>query len=146
MFALRTPRSAARRPAFRPRCEALEDRLAPATFTVTDTGDTSCQPPAAVTLRCAIQQANANPGPDRIDLTLPGDPNAVVTIQPLTYLAFGLSDVTIDGYTQGNATPNSLAIGNNAKLRVEVDGSLCTDCQAALSITYRVTVKGLVIN
>ena len=31
--------------------------------------------------------------------------------------------VTIDGYTQGVATPNSLAVGNNAVLLIELNGA-----------------------
>jgi len=44
----------------RPRLEALEDRLVPAAYHVTSLGDDG----SAGTLRDAITQANANPGPD----------------------------------------------------------------------------------
>ena len=44
----------------RPRLEALEDRLVPAAYHVTSLLDDG----SAGTLRDAITQANANPGPD----------------------------------------------------------------------------------
>jgi hypothetical protein len=56
--------------------------------------------------------------------------------------------VTIDGYSQGAATPNSLAVGNNAVLLIEIDGSNAGSISAGLLAIGggNSTVKGLVIN
>src|SRR4051794_16469490 len=65
----RTPaRSGRRRNAFRPALELLEDRLAPALFAVNSTLDLVNAGPGVTTLRAAIIQANALPGPDTITL------------------------------------------------------------------------------
>src|SRR5437016_5836799 len=55
------PKHAPATRAARPRVEALEDRTAPATFTVTNANDDG-----AGSLRQAIRDANANPGADTI--------------------------------------------------------------------------------
>src|SRR5262245_26676933 len=53
---------ASRRRGLRLRLETLEDRTAPAVFTVTNTADSGKE-----SLRYAVLSANANPGPDTID-------------------------------------------------------------------------------
>jgi len=52
--------------------EPLEDRLAPAVFNVNSTADILNPPAGVVTLRFAIQTANAVPGGNTINLTVPG--------------------------------------------------------------------------
>ena len=60
----RTPRTIRKGPArFRPRLEALEDRLAPATFTVTDNSDSASD---TGSLRNAVDAANAAGGSNTI--------------------------------------------------------------------------------
>src|SRR5262245_50386468 len=59
-------RSAPRRRAFRPRVEGLEDRTAPAVFSVTTTADDG---PGS--LRQAIDDANGASGADTITFALP---------------------------------------------------------------------------
>jgi hypothetical protein len=49
----------------RPRLETLEDRTAPAVFTVTNTADSG-----KGSLRNAVQIANATPGPDTVDFDM----------------------------------------------------------------------------
>jgi hypothetical protein len=56
----------------RPRLEALEDRTAPAVFNVNSTADILNPPAGVVTLRSAIEAANATPGGNTINLTVPG--------------------------------------------------------------------------
>src|SRR5262245_31176248 len=56
----------------RVRLEPLEGRLAPAIFNVNSTADILHPPPGIVTLRSAIEAANANPGFDFIQLTVGG--------------------------------------------------------------------------
>jgi hypothetical protein len=56
--------------------------------------------------------------------------------------------VTINGFSQPEATPNTLAVGTNANLLIELDGSKAT-ANSALGLCITAsdsTVKGLVIN
>ena len=66
------PRTAARSRRARPGAEFLEDRCLLAVFSVNSLADVLAPGPGIVTLRSAIQQANATPGGNTIDLTLPG--------------------------------------------------------------------------
>ena len=111
------------------------------------------------TLRAAIEQANATSGADTINFNIPEDPSIpgdeVRTIKPVSLLPLISEAVTINGYTQGDATstttddakPNTLAIGNNAVLKIELNGSEAGSGVIGLVITAaNSTVKGLVIN
>src|SRR4051794_14761330 len=62
---IRTPRKPA---PFRPALQSLEDRLVPATIVVTTLADVVNNADHVVSLREAINQANATPGPDTIRL------------------------------------------------------------------------------
>ncbi len=110
----------ARRIGFRPRVDGLESRVLLANYVVTSTSDTPVAPtpdvPNPLTLRQAITEADANPGPNTISFNLvpkniPGvvnfdltnqvwtiDVNNNVPLPPIT------SQVTIDGYTQSFVT------------------------------------------
>ncbi|MGB8167551.1 MAG: right-handed parallel beta-helix repeat-containing protein [Chthoniobacteraceae bacterium] len=100
-----------------PLIEILEQRIAPATFTVTTTADSGTG-----SLRQAILSANAASGPDLIDFALDGEGPFV--IQPLTALPAIKDIVTIDGYTQFGASKNTASVGTNAVLQIVLDGSL----------------------
>ena len=81
------------------------------------------------TLRAAIQEANANPGPDVIDFNIPGTGVHTIAIGssglgPLPRLN---DTATIDGYTQPGASANTLARGTNAVLEVELNAASATD-------------------
>src|SRR5438105_15831736 len=54
------------------RLESLADRLAPAVFNVNSLADILNPPAGVVTLRSAIQAANATPGDNTINLTVAG--------------------------------------------------------------------------
>src|SRR5206468_11054651 len=55
--------------------------------------------------------------------------------------------VTIDGYTQPGAAANTSATGNNAVLRIELNGASAGPGANGFTITAGTsTVKGLVIN
>ena len=111
-----------------------------ATFMVTKVGDTG---PGS--LRQAILNANASVEPDEIHFNIPGA--GVQTIKPKAPLPTITSPVTIDGYTQPGAEPNTRAAGNNAKLRIQLDGSDTPAGSIGLQITAgNSTVRGLVIN
>lgn len=101
-------------------------------FTVNSTGDAAdsnpfdgvCQTatPGECTLRAAIAQANSDPGSDTIAFNIPGP--GPHTIQPASDLLAITDPVTIDGYTQPGASPNTNGpgLGSNAVIRIELDG------------------------
>lgn len=87
------------------------------------------------TLRAAIQNANQNhsmesgPTPDTIAFDIPTtDPGydsatGVFTIAPPLHGMPQIEDpLTIDGYTQPGASPNTRAVGNDASLKIELSG------------------------
>ena len=101
----------------------------------------------AGSLRQAILDANANPGADIIAFSIPG--SGVHTIQPLSALPdiTDTAGVWIDGYSQPGASPNTLAVGDNAVLAIELDGSQSGTGAFGLSLAGgNSTVEGLVIN
>jgi hypothetical protein len=138
---------AARSRSFRPRLEPLEQRLAPATFTVvlaTDAGGAGGQNVTATTgdLRYCINQANISGAGDLINFAIPGGGIHVITLSaangPLP--AFSDRGATIDGRTQGGA-------GYTGSPLVEVDGSLLGAGAIGLDLTARsITVDGLAID
>src|SRR5262249_49782605 len=71
-------------------------------------------------LRQAILDANSSPGQDTIPFAIPG--GGAQTIAPLTLLPAITDPVIIDGYTQPGASPNTLAVGNNAAILVVLSG------------------------
>jgi len=113
-------------------------------FVVTNTNDAG-----AGSLRQAILDANANPGPDDISFNIPGA--GVHTIKPLSPLPVITGTVNVDGYTQPGAFANTVSVGvgssNNAILVVELDGSAAGAGANGLEITGNTAnVSGLVIN
>jgi hypothetical protein len=117
--------------------------LAATTYTVTSTADSG-----AGTLRQAILDANANPGPDSIAFAIAG--SGVQTIAPLTVLPFITESVTIDGTTQPGASPNTNAPdqGSNAVLLIDISGESlpAMGSSSCLRVTGPdVTVRGLVV-
>ena len=121
--------------------------LEPQTFVVTttsDPGDGVCN--ASCTLREAITAANAKPGPDVINFNIPGI-GGTLTIAPATAMTPITDPLTIDGYTQAGASANTLAVGNNAVLRIELDGEFAGNAPGGLIIrSSRCEVRGLIIN
>lgn len=97
-----------KRRSFRPSFEVFEDRLAPATITVTTNGDGvgshtgSGSTYTATTLRNAINLANTLGGLDTINFAIPG--SGVQTINT-TGLPNITGPVTIDGTTQPSPPP-----------------------------------------
>ena len=91
----------------------------PATFIVINTDDSG-----AGSLRQAITHANTNGNladVDTINFDIPAsDPNCnatsgVCTISPTSALPTITQAVSIDGYSQPGASPNTLAAGSNAE-------------------------------
>jgi hypothetical protein len=62
----------------------------------------------ACTLRAAMEEANATEGDDTIDFDI-GGRSGVKTIKPNSELPSINDEVTIDGYTQPGASPNTKA-------------------------------------
>lgn len=136
---------------------ALAAAEAPAaTITVTSTGD-AIAVDGVVTLREAITSidngADVNAdvvavGPygtnDQIVFNIPGA--GVQTIAPASNLPFVTKPVVIDGYTQPGSIPNSLAVGDNAVLKIDLSG-VNNPSIIGLSIrTSNATVRGLAIH
>lgn len=145
-----------------------------ATITVNSTGDAAADD-GTCTLREAIVAANANtasgasagecaagdapPAVDTIAFAIPVDDSGcsatthVCTIVPATTLPVVTNPVTIDGYTQPGTQANTLAMGDDASLLVEVDGSNVSTVLAfagaaggAGNDASGSTVRGLVID
>jgi hypothetical protein len=109
-------------------------------FTVTNTNDSG-----AGSLRQAILDADASAGADVINFNISG--SGVQTIKPSTALPTITEQVTIDGYTQPGASENTLAVGDNALLKVELDGTNVPDANGLEIVSSSDSViKGLVIN
>src|SRR3712207_3234858 len=131
---------------------ATPPTYASTTFTVEnidDPGDGLCNAQGC-TLRDAIIAANATPnsgGPDLIRFNIAG--TGVKTINLTSQLPTITDPVVIDGYTQGDATENTLAKGTNAKLLIQLDGTNAGSLADGLNIARAAggtTVRGLVIN
>jgi len=93
-----------------------------ADFVVTTTADGG---PGS--LRQALLEAEANAVADTIAFAIPGCGGTlpVCTIRPLSPLpAITRGAVLIDGYTQPGAHPNTLRVGEDAVLAIELDGRL----------------------
>ena len=109
------------------------------TFTVTNTNDSG-----AGSLRQAILDANANPGGDTIAFGIPGA--GVHTITPATGYGNISDTVLIDGYSQPGASENTAAIGTNAVLLIELDGSTAGGTGIQINGANASVVQGLVVN
>ena len=108
-----------------------------------DTDDETCDV-VNCTLREAINTANFNEGLDLIAFNILGE--GVQTISPTSPLPEISDPVIIDGYTQPGAIPNTLAVGNNARLRIELDGTLAGNSDGLAIRTSDSTIRGLVVN
>ena len=116
-------------------------------FTVTNTSDAIItmgivKTGPAGSLRKAIADANAATGTSSIVFNIPTtDPGynsktGTFLFQPLSESVPGALDnfalppinatITIDGYTQPGASPNTLANGDNANILIQIDGSKAT--------------------
>ena len=114
-------------------------------FFVTNTNDSD-----AGSLRQAILDANAIPnstvGKDEIRFNIPG--SGVKMISPASALPAITEAVLIDGYTQPGASANTLSVGSDATLLIQLSG---TNIPGAVGLNLSSgsngsTVRGLVIN
>lgn len=74
-------------------------------------------------LHQAILDANALAGPDRIVFNIPGSGRHLIDVSA-DFLPPITDALTIDGYTQPGAQPNSLGEGDNAVILIQIDGGL----------------------
>lgn len=119
-----------------------------ATFTVTNISDdagSTCG--ASCSLRQAINAANADGDASpqiAFDIALPI--KAVHTISPLAALpTITHGHLTIDGYTQPSAHPNTLDVGDNAAIRIQINGLGAGASNGFTICATDVTVRGLSI-
>ena len=114
------------------------------TYTVKNTNDSGPD-----SLRQALLDANSHPNSagsiDQIVFNIPG--SGVQTIAPATPLPQITEAVLIDGYTQPGASANTLAVGDNAVLLIELNGANVTGAAIGLDLAGgNSTVRGLVVN
>jgi titin len=131
-----------------------------ATIIVNSSADDVNDHDGLCTLREAIVSANGNavsggvagecaagqiaPTVDTIAFAIPGA--GVHTISPTATMPQINQIVTIDGYTQGTAHANTLAIGNDALLLIEIDGTNVAGTLFNIVGGGSSIVRGLVIN
>jgi hypothetical protein len=70
-------------------------------------------------LRQAILEANVLPGPDRVIFNIPGPGVQIIEIESDSLPAIS-DQLTIDGYTQPGASPNTLSVGDNAVILIQL--------------------------
>lgn len=116
-----------------------------ATFTVTNTLSIG-----AGSLNEAVAQANAAFGTNTIAFNIPGPGvHTIVLTNPLPDIT---QPVIIDGYTQPGASPNTLAIGDNAVILIKIDGNavspiirLCNPSLCGEASSDGSTIRGLCV-
>jgi hypothetical protein len=100
-------------------------------------------------LRAAIEQANATAGPDTIGFNILGNEvqTIVVNCSGLGPLPTIEDQVTIDGYTQPEAHPNTKAVGDDTSLKVELTQTNLTDgIGLGIDTASGSVIKGLVMS
>ena len=96
----------------------------------------------ACSLRAAIQEANAHPGPDTINFNIPGGGvQTIVLNNKLPTLTDG--GTTIDGYTQPGASVNTDPLADNAQLMVQIQGGGADSFDGFVITSAGNTIRGL---
>jgi hypothetical protein len=93
-------------------------------------------------LRAAIVAANATPGGDRVVFNIPG--SGVQTISLLSPLPQITESLEIDGYTQPGTKPNSKAVGSDAVILIQLDGTQSTPDGLTMNAP-NCTIRGLAL-
>ena len=129
-----------------------------ATITVTSTADTIAAD-GGVTLREAIESINAGANAnadvvasgvygvdDAIRFDIAGGCAVACRITLASSLGTLAKPATIDGYTQPGASENTLAVGDDATLKIEIDGDVVTNASLLTFAGGAATVRGLDIH
>lgn len=95
------------------------------------------------TLRQAILDANSTVGQNTIDFDIPGAGPRV--IQPITPLPAVTDAVFIDGFSQPGSAPNTAAEGDNAEIRIILDGSALVDMPGNAETGLVVQTSGVLL-
>ena len=123
-------------------CLFAAARQAPAaTFVVVNTNNAG---PGS--LRQAITDANYSPGTNTITFQIPGA--GVHSIRPASEVPRINTPIVIDGYTQPGASPNTLQLGDNAVLLIEINGFPLSGASSPIGLhifTGNSVVRGLII-
>ncbi len=98
-------------------------------------------------LRAAILQARATSGPDRIEFNIPGaGPHTIQLTSRLPTINDTSGGITIDGYTQPGAAPNTAPLVSNAVIKIQVRGIGDSKGGAAFTISSGANeIRGLAI-
>jgi CSLREA domain-containing protein len=148
--------------------EQLESRFAPAVITVNTTADDNTPNDGSVSLREAIQAinngtagadtdiSNQNPGMFGNNDTINFNISAAGVVQTINVggtFALGLPAITkpmtINGYSEKGAGPNTLGSGDNAKILIELNGANAGPNADGLLVVVGgagSTIEGLAIN
>src|SRR4051794_4003886 len=103
-----------------------------ATFVVSSVADSG-----AGTLRQAIIDANTAAGTDTITFAIAGA--GLHTISPASNLPNITEAVIIDGYSQSGSSVNTLSLGDNAVLQIELNGA---NVSSGTGLNFNATVTG----
>lgn len=124
------------------------------TFTVNTTndaadtvpGDGVCLATGGCTLRAAIDESNLSPGADTINFNIPGSGVKTITLKTnLPTLSDTSGAITIDGYTQPGASPNSDPIASNAVILIQLVGTGPSNFDAFRISSSNNVIRGLAI-
>jgi CSLREA domain-containing protein len=124
-------------------------------FADASAGDARCDvtsflPGDQCSLRAAIEQANTTPGADAINFGIPGTGAKTIHVGANGHgpLPTVTGQATINGYTQPGASPNTKAVGDDAKLKIVLEGSNAGSFGDGLRLdgASHSVIKGLVIN
>lgn len=112
---------------------------------VDDTDDGICDS-THCSLREAIHECNIREGHGFIHFNIPGPGVHTIVAQLITPCL--CDDVTIDGFTQPGASPNTLTVGNDAVYQIEFNGEINSSVHVP-GFIFRAsnsTLRGLVVN
>ena len=108
-------------------------------------GDGTCATAGAVcSLRAAITEANLHPGRDTIQFDIPGAGVHTITLgSTLPIISDTTGGVTIDGYSQPGASPNTDPVIDNAKLMIQLTSAPNPNLDAIFVSSADNVIRGL---